>query len=104
MRYTVNSCAASAGSGDTKMSTAGINTMKVRGNEDLNMLSNTSLASSNIVANVYGTQPGINRVALSSAVNSSCKASTSVASRGGRSTQAYSKTTLGKRLLLHPHV
>ncbi|TNN89299.1 hypothetical protein EYF80_000587 [Liparis tanakae] len=50
MRYTVNSCAASAGSGDTRISTAGMNTMKVKGNEDLNMLSNTSLASSNIVA------------------------------------------------------
>lgn len=50
IRYTVNSCAASAGSGDTKISTAGINTIKVKGKEDLNILSNTSLASSNIVA------------------------------------------------------
>lgn len=35
--------------------------MKVRGNEDLNMLSNTSLASSNIVATVLGTKLKIKR-------------------------------------------
>lgn len=61
MRYTVNSCDASAGSGDTRISTAGMKTMKVRGNEDLNMLSNTSLASSNIVATVLGTKLKIKR-------------------------------------------